>query len=154
MSVKTPFKRAKELQSITVDHHNGLLLSRKIRIGFNKNIELQRIKNYADWYFENQVVPHLKLEEELLFPILGNQNELIKRALTEHRRLRRLFKKTDQIEKTLVQIEEEIESHIRFEEHILYVEIQKVATAQQLVKIEEIHSKFNFIENEEDPFWN
>lgn len=154
MSESLPIERAKELQSITVHHHNGLLLSRKIRIGFNKKIEPKRIKKYVDWYYENQIVPHLQLEEELLFPILGNHNELIKRALTEHRRLRRLFKKSEQIEKTLVQIEEEIESHIRFEEHTLYAEIQKFASVEQLTEIEEAHSKMAFIENEEDQFWN
>ena len=93
------------------------------------------------------------MEEKYVFPILETENELVKRALTEHRRLKRLFKQTTNIEKSLVLIEEELEAHIRFEERILFVEIQKIATQDQLAKIKEIHIEEPFTENNDDPFW-
>ena len=97
--------------------------------------------------------PHFELEEKYVFPILGADNKLIKKALAEHRRLERLFKQTTDQEKSLGLIEEELEAHIRFEERILFVEIQKIATKEELVKINEIHVKEAFVERDDDLFW-
>ena len=148
-----PLKRHKALQPFSREHHHGLLLSWKIRSGISKNVELERIKTYADWFFENQLVPHFELEEKYIFPLLDSDHELIKRALAEHRRLTRLFADTQNIEKSLHKIEEELEQHIRFEERILFPEIQKNATDEQLALIENVHGDHLFDDNLEDEFW-
>ena len=148
-----PLKRHKALQPFSREHHHGLLLSWKIRSGFSKNIELERIKSYADWFFEHQLIPHFDLEEEHIFPLMDPDHELIKRALADHRRLKRLFNDTKDVEKSLHKIEEELEKHIRFEERILFPEIQKNATDEQLTLIEDIHDDEGFVDNEEDEFW-
>lgn len=153
MKSKKPLKRALELQPLSRDHHHGLQLCWKIRTGFSKRIEPNRIKKYTDWFFKTHLKPHFELEEKQVFPILGTENELVKRALTEHRRLKRLFKQTNNIEMALGLIEEELEAHIRFEERILFVEIQKIATQDQLAKIKEIHTEDFFVEKIDDPFW-
>lgn len=148
-----PLKRHKALQPLSRDHHHGLLLSWKIRSGFSKNIEFERIKTYADWFFEHQLIPHFDLEEEHIFPLLEADNDMVKRALAEHRRLKRLFAETKDVEKSLHKIEEELEQHIRFEERILFPEIQKNATEAQLALIEDIHQDDRFEDNESDEFW-
>lgn len=148
-----PLKRHKALQPFSREHHHGLLLSWKIRTGFSKKIELGRIKAYADWFFENELAPHFELEEKHIFPLLDADHELIKRALAEHRRLTRLFADTKNIEKSLHKIEEELEQHIRFEERILFPEIQKHATDEQLTLIEDIHDDLRFEDNLDDEFW-
>lgn len=148
-----PLKRHKALQPFSREHHHGLLLSWKIRTGFSKNIETERIKTYADWFFENELIPHFELEETHIFPLLDADHELIKRALAEHRRLRRLFNDDQDIEKSLHKIEEELEQHIRFEERILFPEIQKNATEAQLELIEDIHHDERFVDNDADQFW-
>src|SRR5690606_18700127 len=134
-----PLKPHKALQPFSREHHHGLLLSWKIRSGFNKNIDVERIKTYADWFFENELIPHFELEETHIFPLLDADNDLVKRALAEHRRLKRLFNDDKDIEKSLHKIEEELEQHIRFEERILFPEIQKNATEEQLALIADIH---------------
>ncbi|QIH40140.1 hemerythrin domain-containing protein [Flavobacterium sp. Sr18] len=148
-----PLKRAPELQPLSHDHHHGLQLCWKIRTGFSKQIEPNRIKKYTDWFFKTHLKPHFELEEKHVFPILGAENELVKKALAEHRRLKRLFKQTTDLEKSLGLIEEELDAHIRFEERILFVEIQKIATQDQLAKIKEIHTEESFTEKDDDPFW-
>lgn len=150
---KKPLKRVKELQELSRDHHHGLLLCWKIRTGFSKNIAPERIKRYADWFYTQHLLPHFELEEEYVFSILKEDNELVKKALSEHRRLRRLFSHKNAIDKNLGLIEEELETHIRFEERVLFPEIQKVASALQLAKIAEIHQEEKFVENEQDVFW-
>ncbi len=148
-----PLKRHKALQPLSREHHHGLLLSWKIRNGFNKNIEVERIKKYADWFFNNHLIPHFDLEEAHIFPLLDADNELVKRALAEHRRLKRLFTIENEVEKSLSIIEEELEQHIRFEERILFPEIQKFASEADLQMIELIHQEEKFIDNLEDEFW-
>ena len=149
-----PLKRAIELQPLSHDHHHGLQLCWKIRTGFSRKIELERIKKYADWFFVTHLEPHFELEENYIFTVLDSSNELVKQALTDHRRLKRLFTQTSDLEKALGRIEEELEKHIRFEERVLFPEIQSEATEMQLSKISEIHTHEVFVENVEDVFWS
>ncbi len=148
-----PLKRALELQPLSHDHHHGLQLCWKIRTGFSKQIEVQRIKNYADWFFTTHLEPHFELEEKYIFTVLDPKNELVKQALTDHRRLKRLFSQTTDLEKSLGRIEEELEKHIRFEERVLFPEVQNEATPEQLSEINKIHTHETFVEKNDDAFW-
>ena len=141
------------MQHLSREHHHGLLLCWKIRMGFSKGIEAERIKTYADWFFKTHLIPHFEAEEENIFPIIGNDHELVKKALVEHRRLVRLFGETENVSKSLSLIEEELEKHIRFEERVLFNEIQKVATEKQLETILKLHTDEKFNDNTDDPFW-
>ena len=153
MSTKAPLKRHKALQPLSREHHHSLLLSWKIRRGFHNKVDVERIKTYTDWFYKNHVEPHFTLEEEMIFPILNNDHELIKKAISEHRRLQRLFNDSDDIEKSLSLLEEELEKHIRFEERILFPEIQQNATTEQLKAIEIHHGETAFEDNITDEFW-
>lgn len=147
-----PLKRHQALQPLSREHHHSLLLSWKIRAGFSKNVEPERIKKYADWFFKAHLLPHFEIEELHLFPIMEPNNELVKKALAEHRLLKRLFE-DDDIKIALNKIEEVLDKHIRFEERILFPEIQKVATESQLEKMEEVHQDTGFVDNLDDEFW-
>ncbi|MGC1204757.1 MAG: hemerythrin domain-containing protein [Flavobacteriaceae bacterium] len=148
-----PQKRHKALQHLSREHHHGLLLSWKIRSGFSKNIDPKRIKIYADWFFKTHLIPHFEKEEAHIFTILNEDNDLIKKAMADHRRLKRLFTEPDDAAKALNKIEEELDKHIRFEERVLFPEIQKVATKDQLTLIEGIHQEGDFIDKLDDEFW-
>ena len=134
-----PIKRHIGLQNLSREHHHGLLLSWKIRKGFDQKIEPGRIKTYSDWFYLKFLVPHFLLEEKHIFPILGDDHKMVKRALREHRRLKRLFNAKENVEKNLLLIEEELVGHIRFEERVLFNEIQTVADEIQLLEIQNIH---------------
>lgn len=148
-----PIKRHKGLQPLSREHHHTLLLCWKIRTGFAKGISTERMKKYADWFFDNHIQPHFKDEEAFIFPTLGPDHELIKKAIAEHRRLSRLFQEREEIARSLSLIEEELESHIRFEERVLFGEIQKVASEGQLEAISQLHTETEFIDNTRDEFW-
>lgn len=148
-----PIKRNEFLKAISREHHHGLLLCWKIRTGFKKQIDPIRIKKYADWYYKTHIIPHFEIEEKHIFTILDKENELVKKALSEHRRLIRLFETENDLLKSLTSIEEELESHIRFEERILFNKIQEVATNEQLEQIKTSHSEEKFIDNLTDAFW-
>lgn len=149
---KKPLKRHKALQPLSREHHHGLLLSWKIRAGFNKNIEPERIKKYADWFYNTHLLPHFEMEEQHIFSLLEPHNELVKKALAEHRLLKRLFE-DDDIKMALSKIEEVLDTHIRFEERVLFPEIQKIASESQLAEIEKIHNETAFQDKLDDEFW-
>lgn len=153
MEDKKPIKRDRNIQPLSRDHHHTLLLCWKIRKGFSKGVAPERMKTYSDWFFDNHVLPHFKIEEEYLFPVLGEQHVMIKRALAEHRRLERLFRDKKDIVRSLNLIEEELDLHVRYEERELFNEIQKQASSEQLVVIAEVHKDERFKDNTADEFW-
>ncbi len=152
MNTDNPIKRNEFLKPLSRDHHHGLLLCWKIRTGFSKGIPLQRIKSYADWFYENHLLPHFEIEEKFVFPVLGKDNELIKQAIDDHRKISNLFSDTSDVE-NLKEIQTELEMHIRFEERILFNEIQNAATKEELEKIRQVHTEEKFEENTKDVFW-
>lgn len=154
METPKPIKRHEALKPLSRQHHFGLLFSWKIRKGFSTDISLERMKKYADWFFETEIKPHFKAEEEHIFPILDKEDKMVKRALKEHERIEKLFKDTIDPKKSLRLLEEELQAHIRFEERIMFNEIQKVATAEQLKTIEKLHIDDTPKTDYNDPFWN
>ncbi len=151
MTDKKPLKRSKELRSFSVDHHHGLLLSWKIRTGFKKGIEVKRMANYVEWFYQNHLMPHFKLEEQYMFPVLGDADPDIVKALDDHRELTALIENRNQPE-ALHQLADALEAHIRFEERVLFGRIQQAATPDQLTRIEQIHDSEKFVEHH-DEFW-
>ncbi len=147
-----PLKRDQALQPLSREHHQGLLLCWKIREGLKHKINTARIGRYIDWFWENHLQAHFAFEEKYVFPILGAEHKLIKRALQEHKRLEQLFKADNRNGECLYLIEGELTSHIRFEERILFEEIQKIAKVDQLKNIEQCHSK-NVACIWHDDFW-
>jgi iron-sulfur cluster repair protein YtfE (RIC family) len=148
-----PIKRNEFLQPISREHHHGLLLSWKIKTGFKKNVDPIRMKKYTDWFYTTHLLPHFEVEEQHIFPILGNEHELVKKALAQHQQLIVLFDSETVAADNLRSIEKELEAHIQFEERVLFNEIQEVATQAQLEHIRLHHTEEPFVDNTEDAFW-
>ncbi len=149
-----PIKRHILLQPISHDHHVGLLVCWKIRTGLSNQVEPARIKKFCNFFYEIHLKNHFIAEEKYIFPVLGNNDYLIKRAMEEHQLLRQLFKDKNGDKENLTLIEKHLEEHIRFEERELFTRIEAVATEDQLrtignIKPEDIKS----IESWEDEFW-
>jgi hemerythrin-like domain-containing protein len=151
-----PIKRNEFLMPLSREHHHSLLLCWKITTGYRKNIETSRIQSYAYWFYANHLRAHFEVEEKYVFSILGREDELVKRALTEHRKLRRLFEGVREEAKNLGLIEEKLEAHIRFEERVLFNEIQDVASASEFEEMLLKHadqSETQHVEDWNDEFW-
>jgi len=148
-----PIKRTDFLKPLSRDHHHGLLLCSKIRVGFKKHIDPQRIKKYANWFFETHLTPHFETEEKNFFPILGNENSLVVKAKAEHQYLRKLFAKSENLEANLNLIADELNNHIRFEERELFPAIEEKLTNDQLNEFATAHKEERFMDNLSDSFW-
>ncbi|MEZ4911513.1 MAG: hemerythrin domain-containing protein [Saprospiraceae bacterium] len=149
----TPIKRNESLKPLSRDHHHGLLLCWKIRQGIKLKVEPERIKKYLYWFWVSYLKHHFEIEEQYVFPVLGNDNKLVKQALAEHRKLKRLFENHMESKKSISIIEEVLAKHIRFEERVLFNEIEKVASSEKLLQIEKDCSDNIFYENLSDAFW-
>ena len=149
-----PIKRAEYLKKLSREHHHGLLLCWKIKTGFSKNVPTDRIKKYTDWFYITHLKPHFQEEEMHVYPILGHGNSLIQKAIQEHQQLSNLFNENNNVELALKQITIELVNHIRFEERVLFNQIQAIATPKQINMIEAMHTNEPFIDNTTDPFWN
>ncbi len=135
-------------------HHRTLFFCWNIRAGIDKNIDVDRIVAYVNWYGEHVLFPKLAIEEQLIFTILNEDHYLVKRAIKEHRRIRRLFKIDKNAMKSLIYIEEELDLHIRFEERNILPEVEKLATQKQLKLINDAFEKLPTNADWEDQFWN
>lgn len=153
MGNNKPLKRHDVLKPLSHQHHFGLLFSWKLRKGFAKDISIDRLIAYTNWFFKTEIQPHFYKEEEYVFPILGNSHPLVKRALKEHRRIESLFKDHENPKNSLSLLEKELVAHIRFEERILFTEIQQAATREDFEKIKEIHFEADPKVDYPDPFW-
>ena len=150
-----PIKRHEAIQSISREHYQGLLFGSKIRMGLKKQIEPDRMAKYAVWFYKEHLIPHFEIEEKYLFPVMSPENEMIQRVLKEHRMLADLCKSELELatNSKLELLEKTLEAHIRFEERVLFKEIESIATSEQLELINKHHKEEKFVDNLSDPFW-
>lgn len=134
-------------------HHKTLFFCWNIRTGIDRGIALDRIVAYVNWYGEKILFPKMEIEEKLLFTILNEDHYLVKRALKEHRRIRRLFKIGSNPMKNLIYIEEELDLHIRFEEKNILKEVEGIANQKELKLINDSLNQLLTNSEWKDQFW-
>ncbi|WP_114750847.1 hemerythrin domain-containing protein [Pleomorphovibrio marinus] len=147
-----PIKRHPALQSWSREHHNGLLLCFKVRQGIKKGIVEDRIHKYCQWFWEEELKNHFASEEQVLFPILGKNHPMVQQALNQHKQLRELFERAVASKGILAQLADELDAHIRFEERVLFQEIQSKAKEEELKLLCQVEES-PFCESWEDRFW-
>lgn len=158
MNDQLPIKRHQAIVSFSKDHHFGLLLVWKIRHGLDNSINAARISNYVKYFFEEDLEKHFKEEEQLLFSRLPVYDSLRKRAEEDHQVIYKLVKAIDENKsdkKLLIQLANELEKHIRFEERELFNNLQNTITAEDLELIEKRFPDNGKTTDEswEDIFW-
>ena len=128
-------KRHDALVQLSRDHHFGLLLCWKLKEGLKKEIAVERMEKYIRLFYSTNLKDHFAEEEESIFKILGNDHPLISEAVTQHQTFRKMvengFKNPEEIETFRALLE----LHIRTEERVIFPEIEKQATDEQLEAI-------------------
>lgn len=157
-----PIKRSSELVPLSRDHHDGLLLCWKIRQGLKKKVATERIVAYVLSVYENDLEPHFKQEEELVFELLPSGDKMRIEAFTQHHNISSIYTSlknqqdnTDE-EKLLNRFEQELNDHIRFEERELFPHIEKTAEPDKLKEagklIDDLHQGHECL-IWDDEFW-
>jgi hemerythrin-like domain-containing protein len=153
---KKPIKRNKNIVPLSKDHHHGLLLCWKIRQGLKMNIELERIKNYITFFWQNYLVQHFTQEEELLFSKIEGQ--ICNRVKDEHEIIRLLiagFNTRDKDNRDCYnRFANLLEQHIRFEERVLFPYLEAHISRVDLENVgKELEKNEPHCELYKDEFW-
>jgi hemerythrin superfamily protein len=151
-------KRDKNLQSLSRDHHHGLLLGWKIKQGLKYSVSPELIAEYIHYFSKAALFPHFEEEEKQILVFLKDDNEYKVRTLNDHRTIAKLI---DSLEANppepaaFLKIAEILDDHIRFEERELFPYLQDELTSEQLdeigVAIDRIHQPF--VDTFHSEFW-
>ncbi|MBS1652095.1 MAG: hypothetical protein JSU07_08815 [Bacteroidetes bacterium] len=130
-----------------------LLFCWHIRSGLNKNITIERIKKYTNWFYKCNLINHFNFEEEQMLPNIDSKNAITVKAKHFHKKLSKLFSDDKNIEKSLSSIEDLLEAYVRFEKQKFLPLIQKSMNETQLNLALTKYPKNILNENWNDSFW-
>jgi len=132
--------RHSNLIPLSHDHHEALLIALRLKKGGPTSqhdhlwsTELPKQLHSLQLFFERELLPHFKIEEEILFPVALSLEELqplVQSLLAQHQQMREkisaLFLITDDdlVKKELADFGLLLESHIRTEERELFPKLE------------------------------
>ena len=153
-----PIRRSKHIMALSKDHHSCLLFCWKINEGIKRGVELSRIKNYINFFWENHLKVHFSEEETLLFDAVCDP--LTQQAQNEHRVLTEKFNEinvgTSNRNDDYADLAELMTQHVRFEERVLFPHLEVKLSSEALTRIGEYlneHHQTFFNEYFQDQFW-
>lgn len=117
-------RRDPSLIPLSHDHHHGLVRVFEIRQALRADLGLEAQALETRRFYEEELVPHFRAEEESVFPAIGDATDAgaedIARLLDEHRQLRTMIEALDPSPARLGAFADLLERHIRFEERELF----------------------------------
>lgn len=132
-------KRNINLQSLSRDHHHGLLLGWKIRQGLKFLVNPALIVEYVNYFSTTALFPHFEEEERWILHYLPDNDDLKQRTLQEHSTIVNLIHSLGETNEAdpvmLLKIAELLDGHIRFEERELFPYMENVLSDEQLNEI-------------------
>lgn len=129
-------KRSPQLEPLSDDHHNALVLARRCRHAAESAASEASVAEL--WHelrrrFAAELEPHFAVEERLLLPALTDAGEsaLAERTRGEHARLRALVASAPAAERAAA-FGKLLHDHVRFEERTLFPRAEAVLPAPLL----------------------
>ncbi|GAB3822060.1 hypothetical protein GCM10028895_25630 [Pontibacter rugosus] len=118
------------------EHHFGLLFCWKLRQGLKNGTDLEVMRAYVHYFWENILKPHCEEEEWVLARLMQKDSTVRMRLGEEHRLLHALVALVEDgspKNKELFRVlEQDLEEHIRWEERELFPYLQSVAHPDDL----------------------
>ena len=158
--LKKPIKRSEYLKPFSKDHHFSLLFCWKIRQGLRKEVALERICKYVQYFWQQHLLPHFEEEELILFtPVNGRP---VQRAIREHTQIRQQVEALanclgNNVQNRLAKLADMVDKHVRYEERELFPHLERKLNKEQLEDIgKQIrkHYPSSLQDQYEDQFWN
>lgn len=129
-----PIKRNRHLQPLSREHHFGLLFCWKIRQGIKLRVDSGRITRYVQAFWHDNLYPHFKEEETLLFH--DKSDSFVQKAVEEHLLIQAQVQEIIHAAEMatpqeLNNLTDTIDNHIRYEERMLFPHLERVFTEAQ-----------------------
>ncbi|TXK32811.1 hypothetical protein FVR03_19545 [Pontibacter qinzhouensis] len=154
-----PQKRDKNLVPISREHHFGLLFCWKLRQGLRNGTDLEVMRAYVRFFWDNILKAHCEEEEWLLKRLLPKNDIARVRLQEEHRLLQvlvELVAEGSPMNKDLFKVlEQDLVDHIRWEERELFPYLQAVVHSDELELASKLleHKQGPRIDNFKPEFW-
>jgi len=131
-------KRAVALQPLSHQHHNSLMACLLISKGISKRANPDIISDFITRLYREDLQPHFKKEEEFVFPVLKS-NAMKTLLQREHDTISILAQRINNVHdyalmETFYKL---LEQHVRFEERVVFNNVQEQAGEDVLHKMEE-----------------
>src|SRR3954451_21451670 len=129
-------RRHPALISLSHDHHHALVAARRLRAGADGDDDPEAVAAAFADFFVAVSVPHVREEEETLFPLVAASDEarpLVVDALLDHQRLHALVSELEfaaDVRAVMREIGELLEAHVRREERELFPLIERLAAGR------------------------
>lgn len=153
---KNSSQRGPQLEALSNEHSEELLLVWKIQRGLKKNINPERIQSYILWYWKYHIQPHFLQEEKIVITYLSAHHEPALRLLKEHKQIRDLIREIEKTPDTklFTKLADFLDEHILFEEQEFFTFLEQVLSRDQL-DIIALHLHENPLPESEwaDEFW-
>ena len=158
--LKKPVNRNEHIKKLSREHHFSLLFCWKIRQGLKRDVAMERIRKYVQYFWQRHLQPHFQEEERILFAPIKDKE--VQRAVTEHKYIKQLiegwggYSKINE-QKSLAKIADVVEEHVRYEERELFPHLERKLRREQLENIGkqiQKHQHSTLPDQYEDPFWN
>lgn len=147
MKNRQPIKRSAPLVGFSRDHHFGLLCSRNIREALQSGKALTGIIDNLNAFAKDELLPHFRAEEEMLFPLLDASDDLRVQAENEHAEIYWFLDAAESGNGSpglLYEFADCLDKHIRFEERVLFGHLEKTISPELLNTINwKIHNTVN-----------
>lgn len=155
-----PIKRSENIMKLSREHHFSLLFCWKIREGVKKKIAPWRIVQYVRYFWDANLQPHFKEEEQILFAPLPD-DAMVAKAVEEHAAIKQgieaIYTSSEaEMWEELAKFADLLDKHVRYEERQLFPHIESVLTGAQL---DDIGRQLNAAhtsplkDDYEDEFW-
>ena len=134
-------KRHVQLQPLSRQHHNGLLMAMLISKGIKKNASLDVMGDFISYGWRDELKEHFEMEESVLIPALEKKSfdpALTSQLLEEHRQLRLIVQKAIDhfaTAKDITAFASLLEKHIRFEEKIYFPRAEETLNETELLQV-------------------
>ena len=131
-------KRRSELRDLSDDHHTALVIARSCkRAASLSDAERSALSERLRVAFETHLEPHFEIEERYLLPALERLGEHVLRGRlqAEHADLRARAAEAGDLADRIVAFGERLESHVRFEERVVFEQTQDRLDEAELTAI-------------------
>ena len=138
-----PLKRHRALQPFSREHMGGLVQARQLSRAVDEPVIRQGVIDDFLEVWEAEIRPHFDDEERLLVEMIHREADR-NRLITEHREIRGLVGEIEQLKDAasvgadrLGRLGRLLHDHIRWEERVLFEEIQSAASDEDLEGLED-----------------
>ena len=156
---KTKVRRNEHIKMLSREHHFSILFCWKIRQGLKKEVAIERICKYVQYFWQNLQL-HFREEEQIFFAPM--KDRMVQRAINEHKHIKKQIinlqnHSENNARKLLIELADLVDKHVQYEERELFPHLERKLSKEQIESISnqiQKHHPSSLQDFYKDQFWN